>query len=120
MTILDEQIEIVVVGDADRYLTLFPEDRDSFKEAINTWRVIRNHIAAVWDEVADIRHQKDFSSRVKGLPYARILFMAQRGRLGLDEAISAQKQEFLVELYKQMSESATVYNKEHNNEYQSE
>jgi hypothetical protein len=68
------------MGDEEEYLSYFEEDRKFFQPYIDARDLMWKDLEKVWEENKDIEGQKDFALKVKGYPFAHILFARRKGQ----------------------------------------
>jgi hypothetical protein len=71
---------LVLMGDEEEYLSYFEEDRKFFQPYIDARDLMWKDLEKVWEENQGIESQKDFALKVKGYPFAHILFARRKGQ----------------------------------------
>lgn len=90
--------QLVWSGEADEYLTYFPEDRHIIEPYMTKRIEVEAAIAKLWLATMLIEGQKEFALEVKDTPYAGVLFNARKGVLlgdGVAKTNDKIKQEWL-------------------------
>lgn len=70
--------QLVWSGEADEYLTYFPEDSDILKPYQKRRDEVMLEIAELWVNTCQIEVQKDFALAVKDTPYSGVMFQTRK------------------------------------------
>jgi hypothetical protein len=73
--------QLVWSGEADEYLTYFPEDLHVIEPYMTKRIEVEAAIAQLWLATMNIEGQKEFALEVKDTPYAGVLFNSRKGFL---------------------------------------
>ena len=68
--------ELVVIGELDEYLAVFPEDKDYFTPFVEAWNTLESLCTAQFNKTKDITDQKEFALNNKVF-YSGVMFQAR-------------------------------------------
>lgn len=73
-------LELIRKGEASEVLAYFPEYDSVVKDIQHQFDSLSQKIMEAWEAHRDVATQKEFALRVRGLPYAAILFEMRKGK----------------------------------------
>ncbi len=74
-------LDLVIMHETDEYLSIFPEDTESFQPYIQAEKWMWLHIECLWSENKHlIKNPKEFALQVKDTPVASLLFSKRNGK----------------------------------------
>lgn len=75
-------INLIIIGETDEYLGIFPEDKPSFDPYLDGWEVLWNEVSSLWPTIKDIEDPREFAISIKDAECKHILFGMRKGLTG--------------------------------------
>lgn len=92
--------QLVLSGEADEYLTYFPEDVTVIQPYIDAHIALASHIDAVYDDIYEIEDQKEFAMKASRFPFKAALFQARAKKIDPLRAFDEQRDTYKIEILK--------------------
>lgn len=83
--------DLIIMGEVDEYLSVFPEDDEILAPYVQAHRRMVDSVHLAWKYYGRVADQKEFAMKVKDTPFAAILFSMKKG-LTYSEAWSRMTQ----------------------------
>lgn len=71
-------MQLVLMGEVDEYLSIFPEDSEHFEKYLIANNILEQQIIQTWENNKSIENQKEFALLVKDYPFSGVLFQAKK------------------------------------------
>lgn len=94
-------VDLILTNELDEYLSIFPEDGDTFKPYLWAYGMILSESKLTYTMKGDIVDQKGFALEVKDHPCASILFRMRKGLTALQafDTLTRNAKQQLIESY---------------------
>lgn len=93
-------MELVILGETDEYLSIFPEDRKVIEPYIESWSRLQGNIEEAFDKYNCIACQKQFALNVCNFPFSSVLFQARHTNEKPLQVLHSMSNSYKIKLFK--------------------